>query len=463
MITKNVRLYLGDGFPVRVPVSQYDTMWQFVFTIVNNSQPWQIPNGASAVLNGRKPDGNVFAFSGTIANNTVTVDADVQMSAVAGQTVCELSILADGKTVGTANFILDVEEAPKSADDVVSDTVLDGYGMMVTNAVGDYIERHPEVFGGDRFTQSAKNALLALLEKVAYIDENGQTYIDALESELFPPVSLLSITAVFNQGSATIYDTDTLDVLNQYLTVTANMSDGTTQTVTNYTLSGTLTEGTSTITAEYGGKTATFNVSVSATQYINVSYIQADGSSYINTNFTPDQNTSIVLDYMNTKASGEAFQVPLGVTEDTSTSANGCGFFLYIAGANAATFYAGNGGSVKAGATIGANSRNTFSMSASDCSIDGTSYGLPNSAPSEALTKSVGYPLYLFARNQGNSANTKAFATGRIYELSIYQNSTLVRHFVPVKRRNDGAYGLLETLSNEFYGNDGNGTITGSF
>lgn len=115
MIEKNVKLWLGDGPLVTVRVSQFDTMWRFVFSIIHNSQPWQIPTGATAVLNGRKPDGNLFAFSGTISDNKVTVDADVQMTAVAGQTVCELSILADGKVVGTANFIMDVEAAPNAA------------------------------------------------------------------------------------------------------------------------------------------------------------------------------------------------------------------------------------------------------------------------------------------------------------------------------------------------------------
>lgn len=73
---------------------------------------------------------------------------------------------------------------------------------------------------------------------------------------------LTSVTAVFTQGSATIYDTDSLDTLKQYLVVTATYSDSTTATVTDYTLSGTLTEGTSTITVSYGGKTDTFNVTV---------------------------------------------------------------------------------------------------------------------------------------------------------------------------------------------------------
>lgn len=79
--------------------------------------------------------------------------------------------------------------------------------------------------------------------------------------------AVVSITAVFTQGSAVIYDTDTLNTLKQYLTVTATYADSTTATVTNYTLSGTLTAGTSTITASYGGKTDTFSVTVTATPF----------------------------------------------------------------------------------------------------------------------------------------------------------------------------------------------------
>lgn len=74
--------------------------------------------------------------------------------------------------------------------------------------------------------------------------------------------TLDSITAAFNQGDAVIYNTDALDSLKQYLTVTANYSDGSTETVTGYTLSGTLVEGTSTVTVSYDGKSATFTVNV---------------------------------------------------------------------------------------------------------------------------------------------------------------------------------------------------------
>lgn len=76
--------------------------------------------------------------------------------------------------------------------------------------------------------------------------------------------TLESISAVYTQ-SGTVYDTDSLDSLKSDLVVTATYSDSSTETVpsTDYTLSGTLTEGTSTIYVVYGGKTTTFTVTVS--------------------------------------------------------------------------------------------------------------------------------------------------------------------------------------------------------
>lgn len=122
---------------------------------------------------------------------------------------------------------------------------------------------------GSGVTESIKAALLQLAEKVAYIDENGQDYYDALQAALYPPADLVSISAEYTQVG-TIYDTDTLDDLKPNLVVTAHMSDSTIRAVTNYTLSGTLTEGTSVITVNYGGKSTTFNVVVTHYEEIQV-------------------------------------------------------------------------------------------------------------------------------------------------------------------------------------------------
>lgn len=114
---------------------------------------------------------------------------------------------------------------------------------------------------GSGLTEGVKTALLACFEKVAWVDEDGQDYYDALYNALYPPQNLLSISAVYTQ-SGTVYNTDTLDSLKSDLVVTANYDDGTSSAVTTYTLSGTLSVGTDTITVSYGGKTATFTVTV---------------------------------------------------------------------------------------------------------------------------------------------------------------------------------------------------------
>ena len=133
----------------------------------------------------------------------------------------------------------------------------------IQDAVDNYLDDHPTITG--TFTNAAKNALLDLLDKVAYIDGNGQTYLDALRSELFA-TTVLSISAVFTQGATVIYDTDTLDSLKSMLVVTATYSDSSTEVInaSDYTLSGTLTVGTSTITVSYENITDTFSVAVTA-------------------------------------------------------------------------------------------------------------------------------------------------------------------------------------------------------
>lgn len=115
---------------------------------------------------------------------------------------------------------------------------------------------------GQGITPDLKQALLDCFENVVWQGTDGQDYYDALNTALNPPVGLVSISAVFTQGSTVIYDTNSLDDLRPLLVVTAYFEDSTAQTITDYVLSGTLTEGTSTIVVSYGGKTTTFTVTV---------------------------------------------------------------------------------------------------------------------------------------------------------------------------------------------------------
>lgn len=122
---------------------------------------------------------------------------------------------------------------------------------------------------GTGLTEDMKQALLACFEQVVWTGNDGQDYIDALETALYPPANLASISAVYTQPG-TVYDTDSLDSLKSDLVVTAHYDDGTDTVVTTYTLSGTLAEGTSTVAVLYGGKSTTFTVTV--THYDNSIY-----------------------------------------------------------------------------------------------------------------------------------------------------------------------------------------------
>ena len=120
------------------------------------------------------------------------------------------------------------------------------------------------VFLGGGLSEEVKQALLDLFQHLAYTDADGQDYYDALYNAFYPPAELTSISAVYTQSGSVFPDTP-LDDLKDDLVVTAHYSDSTTEAVpsADYTLSGTLTAGTSTITVTYEDKTTTFNVTVS--------------------------------------------------------------------------------------------------------------------------------------------------------------------------------------------------------
>lgn len=113
--------------------------------------------------------------------------------------------------------------------------------------------------GGGSLSNELKEALLQMAQNVAYINAEGQSYYDDLYRALYPVVILI---ADFNQGESVVYHTDDLDSLRSMLTVTAMYGDSTSEEVTDYTLAGDLTPGTSVITVSFGGKTTTFEVSV---------------------------------------------------------------------------------------------------------------------------------------------------------------------------------------------------------
>lgn len=115
--------------------------------------------------------------------------------------------------------------------------------------------------------RSVKLAMDTLFQNVAMKDDAVYSDEYAVFHAWASAVKLLSISAVFDQGENVVYETDSLDSLKQYLTVTASYDDGSSATVGGYTLSGELATGTSTITVLFDGKSTTFDTTVTAVIY----------------------------------------------------------------------------------------------------------------------------------------------------------------------------------------------------
>ena len=221
------------------------------------------------------------AYAGTGQIQLSYKVGDAVKKSVVYRFTCHRSLGALGNVVTPVQIQTFIDEV--EAELLEMDGKLDSMEDEITSVKQDLQDI---IDSGTGMSEDFKQALHDILENVAYIDEDGQDYLDALDSAMWPPADLVSISAVYTQ-SGTVYDTDTLDSLKSDLVVTAHMSDSTTQTVTTYTLSGTLVVGTSTITVSYGGKTTTFNVNVS---------VAAPLYSFENGTHTFSNNTSVTVE-----------------------------------------------------------------------------------------------------------------------------------------------------------------------
>ena len=111
--TTNLNLIPGRALP-RINATQYDygsrTM---TFAIYNGDQRFTLASGMTAQIQGTKPDKHGFSYAATVstANNIITANLTQQMTAVAGDVLCELVISKSGERIGTLNFILAVQQA----------------------------------------------------------------------------------------------------------------------------------------------------------------------------------------------------------------------------------------------------------------------------------------------------------------------------------------------------------------
>lgn len=85
--------------------------------------------------------------------------------------------------------------------------------------------------------------------------------------------------------------------------------------------------------------------------------------------------------------------------------------------------------------------------------INGTTYSI---TPPTSLT--ISHNLTIFALNDNGTIDSRYF-TGKLYELKLWDNSVLIRNFVPCYRKADNVAGLYDLVNGVFYTNAGTGSF----
>ena len=207
-----------------------------------------------------------------------------------------------------------------------------------------------------------------------------------------------------------------------------------------------LSEGSVVVTASCGTLTASATVAVSIpadlSAYTRLNYIQSSGTQYINTGFIPGSNTRVLA-----KTAHDTLD-PARTICGARTASMDKEFDLRCYN----QFYYGS-----SLVTTGISNAGTVDLNKNVLRVNGTLAGV---APPEEFA--CEYPLYLFALNGAGTALSNTMATMKLYYLHIYDGGSVVRAMIPVRRKSDGAVGLVDGLTGTFYQNLGSGAFTGA-
>lgn len=125
MYTQETNLnVIPSGVRPVIHCSQYDNNLSAIrFKLYKENTEFTIPSGAAVIINGYKPDNTGFSYAASaISGNIATMDVTQQMTAVAGDVLCELRVRTESQIIGTLNFVLRVEPAPLTDDTIISET-----------------------------------------------------------------------------------------------------------------------------------------------------------------------------------------------------------------------------------------------------------------------------------------------------------------------------------------------------
>ena len=102
----------GESAPPVVHVSQFDVNSRtLTFNLMKGGVAYEPDVGMTVTLDGTKPDNTAFSYPMTVDGSSVSIALQTQMTVVAGHVRCEVTVSNASGQIGSANFILAVEES----------------------------------------------------------------------------------------------------------------------------------------------------------------------------------------------------------------------------------------------------------------------------------------------------------------------------------------------------------------
>lgn len=180
--------------------------------------------------------------------------------------------------------------------------------------------------------------------------------------------------------------------------------------------------------------------------YKPVEYIQSSGSQYIDTGFSPNENSRIFVD-LDLLTQNTAYIGLFGCR-----TASNSGFLVFARTGSPA--YQSDFGTEQLYSDGTAFGRHTIDKNKQQFYVDGVL-----KSTHSAASLNVGYNAFLFAINKAGTAMSGYFCSAKLYSCQIYDNGILVRDYVPCVDP-AGTAGLYDIVGNKFYGNSGSGAFT---
>lgn len=189
------------------------------------------------------------------------------------------------------------------------------------------------------------------------------------------------------------------------------------------------------------------NTGVSTTipsDLVELEYIESTGTQYIDTGFKPNQDTriSITVDFPRSSTTWL-------YGGRTAAGSNSFGF-LCLNGNTYRFDYASSMNELTAKPT----GKFILDSNKNKCYIN-------NELVFTTTYKTFTSPVSMYIFNVNNNGSAKEGSSVKLYNCKIYDNGTLIRDFIPVKRISNNGYGLWDKVTKAFYPNAGTGTFTG--